>query len=590
MSILREVICVRENWLSYFMDSTELLIFEIAAVEVYDEIVNDIAENDSVTNFQEKRNLLYNELEKLFDSSNDDFVISVIGHSFKTGIYHIMNGLSTQGNLDIYKGKTGKRYKEFTDKALNSSLKLAEQLIIHETQFRIASSLIEVALQCADKVGKEQIKKQLEKLIHLIKFKENKALSVQKFEFLIPAINFLLEDKKYRNTELLIKIEELIDFSVKQGDTAKSVSAQFNAMRFSCIFPQAFSLKKTYYRKENDINYEKDTALQLAKTYEKLGDQRAKAGDSNNLQVAIRHYKESVKVLQEYGIKDELEKVKRKLDRNREVVNNMPNNNTLKYHKNLLDTISQEVQEQLNGYLVEFDKLDINAQINHLLSITPLVTKLTIKNFRTDSKQKNVFSEQFRVDIVNEHSQTVFTTDNEENKESYALFKYIQYILCTIGPFLNSIFEKEIHLNFSEYIGEIEPISRRAHLCSKAFELFFMGDVYSALYLLVPQVEYWFREEVYRRGGQTSNLNYFPVEQARTLTPIFETKELKEYLGDDIHWLFEEMMTKEPMNIRNKIAHGLEINDNGYCMYFVLSVLKLIKAYNKEDSCFVFKD
>lgn len=567
---------MRENWLSYFTNSKEILNFECVAIEVYDDIAENVAKDKSVADFQNKCNLLYSELENLFDSTIDDFVITVIGHSFKTGVYHIMNGFSGQGILEIYKGNNGKRYREFSEKAIKSSLKLVEQLIVDEKQFRLSSSLVEVALDCADKHEKEQIKKHLSEWIHKIRFNHDNTLSVSKTEFLVPAINLLLEDKKYRTSELLTKINEIIIFSVEEGDTAKSVRARYNVMGFDCIFPQAFELKMSYYKKENDKDNEKVVALQLAETYENLGGKRIKANTANDLQVAIHHYEKAVQILQEYGLKDKLEKVKRILDEQKEKLLKLPTDNMYTYRRNLSDFISEEDKEQMNKYLEQFNELDISAQIEFLLLHCPLVTKARVEELRTMSKQQNAFSEVFTVDITNEHNQTVFNANMEADKESYALFRCIQITLCSIAPFLSSVIKKENCLDFSEMLGGVESISKRAYFFNKAFELFFMGDVHAALYLLVPQVEYWFREEVYARGGQTSNLKYFPIEQARTLTPVFEAEELKEYLGDDIHWLFERMMTKEPMNIRNKIAHGLDLYDNGYCTYFVLAVFKLI--------------
>lgn len=567
---------MRENWLSYFTNSKEVLHFESVAIEVYDDIVKSVAEDESVVDFQDKRNILYREMEKLFDSTDDDFVIAVIGHSFKTGVYHLMNGLSGSGKLDIYKGNNGKRYREFSEKAIRSSLKLVEQLISGDAQFRLASSLVEVALACANKNEKEQIKKLLEEWISQIKFDGDEMLSVNKFGFLLPAINFLLEDKKYRTSEILAKIDEMIVFSVQEGDTAKSVRAQFNMMRFDCIFPQAFELKMMYYRKVNDKEGEKEVALRLAETYEELGDKRIRAKTANDLQVAIHHYEGAVQILQENGLMDKLERVKRILDEQKEKLLNMPNSNILTYDTDLSGSISDEEKEQLNKYLEQFNELDINGQICTLLSQFPLVTKLEIKERRVRNKQRNVLSEVFTVNITNEHNQTIFNTNTEEDKESYALFQYMQIALCAIDPFLRSVIKKENCIDFAEMLCGVEAITKRKGLFNKAFELFFMGDIYPALYILVPQIEYWFREEVYARGEQTSNLNYFPIEQARTLAPVFEAEELKEYLGEDIHWLFEQLMTKEPMNVRNKVAHGLELNDNGYCIYFVLAVLKLI--------------
>ncbi|EGP7089937.1 DUF4209 domain-containing protein, partial [Listeria monocytogenes] len=136
--------------------------------------------------------------------------------------------------------------------------------------------------------------------------------------------------------------------------------------------------------------------------------------------------------------------------------------------------------------------------------------------------------------------------------------------------------EEKIQVDFSEMIKKHPILIKRSYYINKAFELFFVGDIYSGLYLLSPQIEWWFREVAKEAGEQTSNLKSFPVEHSKTLTPIFETEALKSYLGEDRHWLFRKLMIEEPMNIRNKVAHGLEFNDNGYCAYFVLCIMKLL--------------
>src|SRR5690625_6850354 len=58
----------------------------------------------------------------------------------------------------------------------------------------------------------------------------NEELTVSKIEFLVPLIHYLLEDKSYRTPELLSKIDEMLTFSINQGDTAKSERAQYNEM------------------------------------------------------------------------------------------------------------------------------------------------------------------------------------------------------------------------------------------------------------------------------------------------------------------------------------------------------------------------
>ena len=79
----------------------------------------------------------------------------------------------------------------------------------------------------------------------------------------------------------------------------------------------------------------------------------------------------------------------------------------------------------------------------------------------------------------------------------------------------------------------------------------------------------------------TANLENPRIEKQRTLGAIFELDETKEFLGD-MHWLLEQLMVTEPMNLRNKITHGLELNDNGYSIYFILCVIKLMLVNNNS--------
>ncbi|MGN5996939.1 DUF4209 domain-containing protein [Enterococcus faecalis] len=565
--------------MDYIFERNETVYFDLVALKVYEDIVTQIAEDNNEVDFQAKRKALYEELEKRFDSSEDDFVKLVIAYSFISGTYFMKNGLSTSRKLDRY---SGERYTEFVTTVTDNAINIVQMLIKNETQYRFAVDLISIALEVSTKQTKTSIVDKVNEFVkQMILSKDAAELSVKKVDFLVPAINLLLKHKKFRKTDLLLKIDEMLDFAIEQGDTAATMRSSYNSMGFDCIFPEVFELKIKYYQKTNNTDKEKinEVVKLFADTYINLARSRRELGEVN-LQAAIQHYENAVKIYDKYGLNDELKVVKKTLDEVKQELDIWDKSHSISREYNLMDYFPAGYREQLNEWLKEFEKLDINDKIQTLLSnnqLVPLINKSDISKYRDKRKQSNQFSEIFPVNIVNEKGHTIFYGDSEECKESYALYNYIQIFSTPIWmQFLTKIFEQQVHLDFIELFSSIENLAERSYLFSKAYELFFSGDIYSALYILVPQVEWWFREIAYQAGEQTSNLNYFPTEQAKTLTPIFATDSLKKYLGEEQHWLFEQLMTKEPMNIRNKIAHGLDLNDNGFCVYFALCVFKLI--------------
>lgn len=47
--------------------------------------------------------------------------------------------------------------------------------------------------------------------------------------------------------------------------------------------------------------------------------------------------------------------------------------------------------------------------------------------------------------------------------------------------------------------------------------------------------------------------------------------------------LFKQLMIEESMNVRNKPAHGIKLDNNGYCTYFKLCMIKLTFEQVKDD-------
>lgn len=210
---------MRDNWLKYFISSNEPLHFDLESAQVYDDLFKKVAEDKTLQTFQERRKALYNELELRFDSISDVFVKTVIGYSLTSGVYFINEGLSDRRTMHKY---SGQRFREFADMATNSAIQLAKELVSRKKQYRLASSLVSVAICSADKKDINTVENKLSKLVSSIKFDESTLNRVESFEFLIPAIGYFLDKKDYRTDELLEKIEAMIDFSILQGDTAST--------------------------------------------------------------------------------------------------------------------------------------------------------------------------------------------------------------------------------------------------------------------------------------------------------------------------------------------------------------------------------
>lgn len=566
---------MRDNWLEYFISSNEPLHFDLESAQVYDDLFKKVAEDKTLQTFQEKRKALYNELELRFDSISDIFVKTVIGYSLTSGVYFINEGLSDRRTMHKYRGQ---RFREFADMATNSAIKLAKELVSRKKQYRLASSLVSVAICSADKKDINTVENELSKLVSSIKFDESTLNRVESFEFLIPAIGYFLNKKDYRTDELLEKIEAMIDFSILQRDTASTERSKYNSMGFDCIFPSAFNLKIKWYQKKNGKQQIKEVAKRYAGVYEQLAEERFNLGGIN-LEASIMHLENAIKVYQKYELTDseEMKQAKLRLDELKGEFSEMEPPNSIMRDKNLMDYLSAEEQTELNEYIEQFKLMERNEQIEFLVRIVPFITRQEISENRKKSKQINQFFEVFPVIMTNEYEQIIFESNSETTKESLALFESIQIIGATLWMhLLPVIFDEKIEVDFSEIIKQHPILSKRSYYINKSFELFFLGDIYSGLYLLLPQIEWWFREVAKQAGEQTSNLKSFPVERSKTLTPIFETEALKSYLGEDRHWLFKKLMIEEPMNIRNKVAHGLEFNDNGYCVYFVLCIMKLL--------------
>lgn len=582
MSIVFRGILVKKNYIEHIINCDSTLSFDMLAPEVYEDILTKITV-DIYENFSEaERNQLQTDFIDKFDASEDPFVKLVIADVLISGRCYL-NTFIPYDKLDKYRGK---RHTEFTSVIKDNSMFISQRLIENECQYRLAYELIKVAIRSKNP-NTTKVRDQINDMIFKISLTEDDVPSVEKVVFLVPAIDFVMIEEKYRTSSLETKIDQILNFSIKQGDTALTRRAKYNQMGFECIFPEVYQLKINYLHKRNPGDHQSVDAVMkaYAETHLALAKSRINDGE-DSLSVAIYHCEEAVKIYNANGFKDELKTAKVLLDKIKWEYMDYLRSHGLGLKINLMDKLQANELNHITELINEFSQQDSESQFISILKSVPIITKTMITEYRDTIKIVNPLSEVFSESIQNEKEQTIYKDTTDANKESRALCKYIQRSgVASWFHILKYISDQNIKIDLAYYISRDDHLSKREYLILKAYKLFFAGDILLALYILTPQIEWWFSEIAYQAGEQTSNLRHFPVEQSKTLTPIFKTDALMEYLGEDWLWLFEELMTKEPMNIRNKIAHGLDLKDTGYGPYFALCVLKFIyeKHSNNEN-------
>ncbi len=558
-----------------FIECSETLYLNVLGTKFYEseELLTDH------TSLQNSKEVFLKRLEKKLDKSTNVFEKFIISYSFVTGNYF------SNPNIGQYKGNSGKRFNDFVDIVIDSAIKLSSFLLENNVQYslnqQILEALLETPIKSTQKIG--EINDKFLDWIELVEIEDamEDEIFISKYSFLVFLLKHLLESKKFKNKEKLqTKIDNLIKLVSfqKQIKEKKPLSLE---SKNEFIFSEAYYLKIRYIQKKVNISEEKNVALELAETYEWLGNERSSIQSDINQRISILHYRKAVEIYNKYGLKDSLSSAKRKLDELKA--------KDFEEHSQPIRRAGIGQSEELTRLMDNFKCLNIIQRIIYICTQTTIFTKDMIKQNRIKDQEINPFYDRFSHSILNRSGQTIYTNGTEEEKESLALYNSIGVFIQVISPFIQEMFSENITkkegVDFGDLLNTLpSELEERKYLFQRSFDLFLIGDYICALHLLVPQVENWFRQEAYRKGGQTSNIDKdVSKESAKTLTPIFELEELMNFLGEEYHWIFNQIMVKEPMNLRNKIAHGIELNDNGFGLYFILLVLKLLIVKSEEN-------
>jgi hypothetical protein len=97
----------------------------------------------------------------------------------------------------------------------------------------------------------------------------------------------------------------------------------------------------------------------------------------------------------------------------------------------------------------------------------------------------------------------------------------------------------------------------REHLWAQGFHAGFDGDFVVAGHLLIPQFEESLRCLLRQRGVITSGLDSQGVQDEKGLNAIVYFPEVKDIFGEDNLFDLQGLLVERPVNLRNRVAHGL---------------------------------
>jgi len=133
----------------------------------------------------------------------------------------------------------------------------------------------------------------------------------------------------------------------------------------------------------------------------------------------------------------------------------------------------------------------------------------------------------------------------------------------------------------------------RKQIFKIGFALGLNGDYYSAIHLLVPQIENLFRELVKLCGGLVTKLTDMHIEEWNSMSYIFNSPELVDCYDEDILFIFKGLLIEDVgANLRNKVAHGMISSAEGngsLARYFLVATLKLCSWYSNSSRAILSK-
>ncbi|MFR1354310.1 DUF4209 domain-containing protein [[Clostridium] symbiosum] len=263
-----------------------------------------------------------------------------------------------------------------------------------------------------------------------------------------------------------------------------------------------------------------------------------------------------------------------------------------------------QIVNQLLEQLEIFDK----EEILYFFSSIPLPKSKQIKQ-SVKSKTNNFlgFGGVFPIGILDKDGKSIAKSkpikkpndeidsgafqDALEHSTAEHMIYYSQIIIGNILNYIRSKFEiKEEDIQDIVENSAFVPKDRK-EAYFKGLMAGFSGDLLTALYILIPQVENSIRELAVLCDEIVYNLNEDGIEELKTMNSVLELKGVKECLDEEFLVATKTVFcSKFGFNMRNDIAHGL-IDDEQfdsykalYTWWFIFKMCYMFCGQNRIDN------
>lgn len=167
------------------------------------------------------------------------------------------------------------------------------------------------------------------------------------------------------------------------------------------------------------------------------------------------------------------------------------------------------------------------------------------------------------------------------------------WVVGVINPARRQIAAKHVG-SIHEWVTILadSPMVDRTRLRSVVcgFDAGLRGDFISACHILVPQIEQTLRILLAHRGVIPEWLDANGIQSYKLFSGILDEPELKQALGERLHFEVEALLGKKGQNFRNLLAHGL-FSDNAlssaegvYVWYLALRLVLLPIIASEEPA------
>lgn len=391
------------------------------------------------------------------------------------------------------------------------------------------------------------------------------------------------------NLEIINIEKSEILFIIKKLEDLNEKIIQKNNFHFYQIY---FDAIIKWSKKLNDKNKEISIIVKKIEGFEKEGDERA--GKSNL--TAAQIYEKAIqtcrlipkKYRSNYNIEEKISSLHSKMNKCNQL--GLGELKKIKSPKIDLSKAMLEIQNIISGkhfpeVLLQFTNLINPIDIKRIeetckirLKEYPLLALSNSHKIRFDGR---AISKTPRIGFLDQKS-----NDYKETLKDAMIKEYLYHVQINAQLLTSAL--QVINLEHRIAESELLQLIQSSSVIPQYRELFwlkgiscgFEGDFFSAIHLLVPQIEHLIRQLLKQENIKTTTIDRNGIETENGLSTLLENEELSNLIGEDIFFELKALLTDAVgPNIRNELAHGLlEQTNNNYIfsIYIWWFSLKLI--------------